>query len=159
MKRILVFSDTHGSIGLCKKVIDRVPCELIIHAGDYVGDARELKRLYKDKEIIYVKGNCDSFFNAPEYEIADIDGVKIYIAHGHRHMVKCEIGYDTITRAAKERGCAVAVFGHTHAEYTGENDGVILLNPGSAKYGGTYGVIEIEDKTPRVCFIREDMGF
>lgn len=159
MKRILVFSDTHGSLKLCRKVIDRIPCDLIIHAGDYANDAQELKKLYKDKEIIYVKGNCDSFSYAPDFEIAELDGVRIYIAHGHKERVKYEYAYDTMVRTAKEHDCTVAVFGHTHTEYAAENDGVYLLNPGSAKYGGTYGVIEVEDGKPSVCFIHEDTGF
>ena len=156
MKRILVFSDTHGSLKLCKRIIDRIPCDMIIHAGDYVSDAQELKKLYPDKDILYVKGNCDTFSYAPAYEITELDGVRIFIAHGHEQRVKYEHDYASMVRAAKEHNCTAAVFGHTHIEYAEEHDGVYLLNPGSAKYGGTYGVIEIDDGKPSICFISEE---
>lgn len=155
MKRILVFSDTHGSITLCRRIIDRIPCDMIIHAGDYVSDAQELKKLYPDKDIQYVKGNCDMFSYAPSFLITELDGVRIFISHGHEQRVKYEQDYSSMIRAAKTNDCRVAVFGHTHIEYAEENDGVYLLNPGSAKYGGTYGVIEIEDGEPAICFIDE----
>lgn len=155
MKRILVFSDTHGDIRLCKRIIDRIPCDMILHAGDYVSDAQELRKLYPDKEIIYVKGNCDTFSYAPDDEVTELDGVRIYLAHGHRQRVKYEYDYASMRRAAAEHGCTVAVFGHTHIEYAQEHDGIYLLNPGSARYGETYGVIEIEDGIPSICFIED----
>lgn len=156
MKRILVFSDTHGDIRLCEDVIKRIPADMILHAGDYVSDARELRKIFPDKNIIYVQGNGDFFTNAPAAEIAQPDGVRIFLVHGHNHRVKYEHDYHTLARAAKEKDCDIAVFGHTHMEYDGTSEnGVLMLNPGSARYGCTYGVIEIENGEPSICVIKE----
>ncbi len=156
MKRILVFSDTHGDVSLCADVIKRIPADMILHAGDYVRDARDLEKMFPDKKIIYVQGNGDFFTNAQPAEIAELDGVRIFLAHGHNHRVKYEHDYHTLARAAKEKNCSIAVFGHTHIEYDGQSEeGVLLLNPGSARFGCTYGVIEIEDGKPHICVIEE----
>ena len=154
MKRILVFSDSHDRLRLCERTIRNIPSDLILHAGDYVRDAQELKRRFPDRELIYVSGNCDLGAYARDEEIIELDGVRIYLVHGHRHRVKYEESYSTLARAAKEMGCRVAVFGHTHVAYTADNDGVLLLNPGSARY--SYGVIEIENGKPKVCTVTDE---
>ena len=154
MKRILVFSDSHDTLALCEKTIRNVPCDLILHAGDYVRDAQELKKRFPDKELIYVRGNCDFRAYAQDDEIVELDGVRIFLTHGHKYAVKYEDSYRTLAAAARAKDCSVAVFGHTHEAYTGENDGVLLLNPGSARF--SYGVIEIENGSPRACVIHDD---
>ena len=159
MKRILVFSDTHNNIRFCEDIINKIPSDLIIHAGDYTDDAAQLKRRFPDRELIYVRGNCDMFSYARDEEVTEVGGVRLFIAHGHRHRVKYEHDYHTLALAAKNNGCAAAVFGHTHVAFCDRLDGVLLLNPGSAKYTGTYGIIEIEDGIPRACIMREEMLF
>lgn len=159
MKRILVFSDTHNSIVLCEDVINRIPCDLIFHAGDYTDDAQRLEKKFPNKEIIYVRGNCDVFSHAPDERMIEIDKVRIYLTHGHKHRVKYDSDYGSLAQAAREGGCAVAVFGHTHIAYCERNNGILLLNPGSAKYTGTYGIIEIDDGIPTACTIQDDVRF
>ena len=154
MKRILVFSDSHDRLALCEKTIKNVPCDLILHAGDYARDAQELKKRFPDKELIYVRGNCDIHAYAQDDEIIELDGVRIFLTHGHKYAVKYEDSYRTLTAAARAKDCSVAVFGHTHEAYTDENDGVLLLNPGSARF--SYGVIEIENGKPKACVIRDE---
>ena len=47
--------------------------------------------------------------------------------------------------AAKEKSARVALFGHTHAAYCEEYDGIWLLNPGACGfYGATCGVVQID---------------
>ncbi|MBQ3425761.1 MAG: metallophosphoesterase [Clostridia bacterium] len=159
MKRILVFSDTHDDLRLCRKIIKNIPSDLIIHSGDYVSDAQRLRQEFTERELLYVKGNCDMLAYAPDEEIVELGGVKIYIVHGHRHSVKFEDQYKTLARAAREAGCRAAVFGHTHVSYCRDEDGLLLLNPGSSKYGGSYGVIEIENEEPSACVIHDQMMF
>ena len=145
MKRILVFSDSHGDIDICADAIARIPADVIIHAGDYVSDAERLAAMFPEKDIRYVQGNNDIWTKAPGELVIEADGVRIFVAHGHRQRVKDEMNYATMAEAAAERGCSMAVFGHTHIQYEGETDGVKLLNPGSTLYGGTYAIIEIEN--------------
>jgi len=55
--------------------------------------------------------------------------VKILCCHGHKYGVK-----STLTRLAahaKELGCDVALYGHTHRANSEIVDGVLCLNPGS----------------------------
>lgn len=154
MKRILVFSDTHGDINLCLDIINRIPADIIIHAGDYVRDAEDLASIYPEKEIYYVKGNGDFYSNAPNYEMIEVEDFLIFAAHGHEQGVKSDPEYVRLANAALEHDCGIAVFGHTHIAYEGETNGVMLLNPGSARYGYTYGVIEIEDGCAKTCVIK-----
>jgi putative phosphoesterase len=155
MKRILVFSDTHGDISLCKDIIEKIPSDIILHAGDYVTDAQNLKKLYPDKRIEYVKGNGDAFSYAPSNAVIELDRIRIFITHGHNEQVKTDTQLKKLIAAAKENNCTVAVFGHTHIGLEREEDGIKILNPGSSKYGRCYGVIEIEDGKASVAVIGE----
>ena len=45
MKKILIFSDTHGDINRCLDIIEKADSvSAIFHAGDYTGDAEDLSR-------------------------------------------------------------------------------------------------------------------
>lgn len=154
MKRILVFSDTHNDINLCINIINNIPADMIIHAGDYVSDAEDLKSIFPDKDIRYVKGNGDYFTKAPGRLIIEVDGVRILVVHGHEQRVKYEPGYNSLISLAEDEECDVAVFGHTHITEEDYIKGIKLLNPGSAKYGGSYGIIEIEDGDARTCIMQ-----
>ena len=145
MKRILVFSDTHGDISLCKEIIEKIPSDIILHAGDYVTDAQNLKKIYPDKRIEYVRGNGDAFSYAPDNAVIELSGIRIFLTHGHNERVKTDTELKKLISVAKENECTVAVFGHTHTGLEREENGIKLLNPGSSKYGRCYGVIEIED--------------
>lgn len=155
MKRILVFSDTHGDISLCKDIIEKIPSDIILHAGDYVTDAQNLKKLYPDKRIEYVKGNGDAFSYAPSNAVIELDRIRIFITHGHNEQVKTDTELKKLIAVTKENNCTVAVFGHTHIGLEREEDGIKILNPGSSKYGRCYGVIEIEDGKASVAVIGE----
>lgn len=154
MKRILVFSDSHGDINLCIDAVSRIPADIILHCGDYVRDAEKLVKTFPDKDIRYVQGNNDLFTKAPKEIIIEEDGVRILVVHGHEHRVKYEMDYKTLARAAKSKSCDMAVFGHTHITYEGDFDGIKLLNPGSCLFGGTYAIIEIENGTASTCIMR-----
>ncbi len=153
MKRILVFSDTHGDIDLCIDVIKRIPSDIIIHTGDCSRDAEDLISIFPDKDIRYVKGNCDFYSHASDFEIIEADGIRIFAAHGHEQGVKSDPEYTRLANTALEKDCDMAVFGHTHSPFEGETNGIMLLNPGSAKYGFTYGIIETENGVAKTCVI------
>ena len=143
--RILVFSDTHREIERCIKTIENIiGVDLILHAGDHLTDGWELFRAFPQIPIEYVKGNCDFKEGATEL-IIEAEGKKIFLTHGHFYNVKSESDYNTLKEYAKEKGCDMAVFGHTHIPYNENFGDFSLLNPGSAKYNRTFGVIEIEN--------------
>ena len=87
-KKILIFSDTHGDINRCLDIIEKADSvSAIFHAGDYTGDAEDLESIYPNIPIYYVKGNNDYFSKAPSHMLVTIDGVKIFITHGHEQNV------------------------------------------------------------------------
>ena len=143
--RILVFSDSHHDIDGCVSVINRIiGIDMILHAGDHAQDAQNLARLFCDTPINYVSGNCD-FADAPKDLVFNASGKKIFLTHGHLYNVKNDLEYSCLFARAKELGCDCVVFGHTHQGLCDIKDGITLLNPGSIRYGKTFGVIEIEE--------------
>ena len=143
--RILVFSDTHGNIDYCIRVIERIGAvDMILHAGDVSRDAQDLEAIFDNIPVQYVRGNCE-VSNASVQLLVEACGKKIFLTHGHIHAVKYEKDYRTLTEAAKALGADVAVFGHTHLPVCDNRGDIILLNPGSCKNHISYGVIEIED--------------
>ena len=143
--RIIVFSDTHGNFDGCIKVlINIIDVDMVLHAGDHIKDAQRLEAIFPDIPFFYVPGNCDYSEKAQDL-IITAEGKQIFLTHGHAYAVKYEYDYMTITNAAKEKGCALAVFGHTHLPLCDLSKEVGLLNPGSTKSSITYGVIEIEN--------------
>lgn len=143
--RILVFSDSHTDVKTCSAVIDRLPAaDMIIHAGDHYTDAHKLESLYPKLDFRYVAGNCDSplFINEMTFEVG---GKKVFLSHGHRYAVKYESDYRTLIEKSSSENADIAIFGHTHISYCKQNQGLLLLNPGSIRYGRTFGIIEIED--------------
>lgn len=146
MKKILIFSDTHGDINRCLDIIEKADSvSAIFHAGDYTGDAEDLESIYPNIPIYYVKGNNDYFSKAPSHMLVTIDGVKIFITHGHEQNVKYEYEFMTLRKAAEKYDPDLIIFGHTHIPYTDYKGKATLLNPGSIRYTGTYAEAEIEN--------------
>ena len=50
-----------------------------------------------------------------------------------------------VVYAARERGADILLYGHTHRPLTDYEDGLHILNPGSLRAGGTYGVVDLSD--------------
>lgn len=148
--RILVFSDTHNSTDDCIAIISKFKTfglDMVIHAGDCNEDCEDLHYIFPELPIKFVQGNNNFSKNVPYELVFDADGHKIFLTHGHNYRVKAEMQgeYETLTAKAKSLGAELAVFGHTHVPYCAVNRGIILLNPGSIKYGSTYGIIETEN--------------
>ncbi|MDO5397332.1 MAG: metallophosphoesterase [bacterium] len=155
MKRFLVFSDSHGSINNCEDVINHFQNQIsgIIHAGDYARDAEDLESIYKDIPVYYVHGNTDYMSRAPGDLTFEIDGVRIFLTHGHEYFVKKELcsGYGTLLRKAKEERADLCIFGHTHISTMQRNIGVTLLNPGSIRFNGEYAIVGIENGDVKIA--------
>lgn len=143
--RILVFSDSHHDCKICADVINRIiGVDMILHAGDHAEDAKRLSRLFPEIPLHFVAGNCD-FDGGAKESVIEADGKKIFLTHGHLYRVKNELEYTSLFERAKALGCDCAVFGHTHLGLCEVRGGITLLNPGSIRYGRTFGVIETED--------------
>ncbi len=152
MYRIIVISDTHRHMDYALRVLDNLSeYDMIIHLGDYSADAASLERLYKNVTVVSVCGNND--FPSPsspaEREI-EIDGVKLFLTHGHKYGVK--FGYERIYLRALELGAQVVLFGHTHVPICEKEDEVLMLNPGGYNSNSrSVGIIEIDDGKAKGC--------
>lgn len=149
--RILVFSDSHKKTDACARVIENIiGVDMILHAGDHAADCMELEKMFPDIEFKYVAGNCD-FTSAPQELTFDVCGKRIFLTHGHGYAVKYDSDYYTITNKGVSENADLVVFGHTHVPVCDFSKRPAILNPGSIKHGGTYGVIEIEDGKLKAC--------
>jgi hypothetical protein len=144
---IAVVSDTHRNSTIIRKVANIVEeADILIHLGDNVADIDELKEIYKNK-IISVRGNCDFTTKSPIERVEDINEVRILVTHGHKYDVKS--GIWQLKDKAKEVGADIALFGHTHISEINFEDGIWIINPGSASLPRdgqrSIAFIEIED--------------
>lgn len=138
--RILVFSDSHRSLGNMYEAVERLKPNLVIHLGDMLRDAQELSHAYPMQAIVMVPGNCDGWTDEPLQKLIEVQGKKILLSHGHIWQVKHS--YDAALAAARRAGADLVMFGHTHRAYCAhEEDGLWVLNPGSARY--SYAIVRI----------------
>ncbi len=129
--KILVLSDTHGTLFEAKRAIDKNPdIDVILHLGDYIKDAKKLASLYPDKKFEYIPGNCDFIISESAAEkTLEYEGKRILMTHGHRHSVKTSP--EKLCNLAEEKQIDLLLFGHTHVAEIIQKPGYILLNPGS----------------------------
>lgn len=141
--KILVFSDSHSSFSFMRRCIEAVRPDAMIHLGDYYSDGQTMAEEYPQIPIYQVPGNCDAhrgYIPDPETQLISIHGLRIYMTHGHRHGVKMSL-YKLLADARAANVQAV-LFGHTHVAVCRQEDGLWVLNPGPANYGGSAGIIE-----------------
>lgn len=143
--KILVLSDSHAALSFMRLCVNKVKPDAIIHLGDYYDDGEALKEEYPGTRIYQVPGNCDRYrcpSGIPEILIPRIDGVDLYMTHGHRHNVKSYLG--SLLRDARAAKVQAVLYGHTHrSDCHQEEDGLWVLNPGSCGYyGGSAGILE-----------------
>ena len=152
--RLLVFSDTHQDIHLALSALESIQkVDGIIHLGDYRKDAADLHSVFPDIPMHSVLGNGDYSVSGRYDDCFELEGLRFFITHGHLYRVKSGIG--ALMKKAQEQQADVCLFGHTHKPFIRHEPGILLFNPGSARmlYGGTYGIIEIEDGRPKACIM------
>lgn len=147
--RIIAISDTHGN----RQAIDNVflrnsDADRFIHLGDGERDIDSFITEHPEyaPKVIHVSGNCDWGSLSPGYVVLPVGEHKIFASHGHLFAVKNSL--EIIKRNAKENGCDIVLYGHTHVRYNKFEDGLYILNPGSAScpHDGTrpsFGHIDI----------------
>lgn len=153
MKRIAVFSDTHGNTARCMQVIDSIKPDIVVHAGDCEADARALIAEYPNIKFHCVCGNNDFSRSFPPYCLFEVDGKTVFVTHGHNYKVKYESSYTTLFEQAKRVNADLCIFGHTHIPYSDFRENMRIINPGSVRFGGTYAVCETENGTLKTCIL------
>ncbi|MDD2648607.1 MAG: YfcE family phosphodiesterase [Eubacteriales bacterium] len=134
MKRLGVFSDSHGREAMLRRAIYTVGrADAYCFCGDGLCDFRavipDIQSLNPSAQILMVAGNCDGFSGEKEEITFFIGGAKILMAHGHTRRVK--LSPDFLLEEAVRQDARAALFGHTHEPKEDWQNGVLLLNPGS----------------------------
>lgn len=151
--KILVFSDTHGRTGGMLRAIAAHNPDTVLHLGDCAEDMRRVEKDYPMLPILKVCGNCDDYPHEQETREVSLGGMKLYMAHGHRHRVKWEL--EPLLLAGQCAGAQMVLFGHTHRAVWETFGGMYVLNPGTAGIGPnkTFALLEIENGDVKRCEI------
>jgi uncharacterized protein len=154
--RIGLVSDTHG---LFEPRLARLfaGCDLILHAGDVV-DAAILGELGRLAPVRAVRGNNDF---GPELEaLPEVATVPLgEVAAVLVHQLGAPGRLDPPVRRAVARGAArVVVYGHSHRPSAVVEDGLLLVNPGSAgprrfSLPRAAGLLELRGRTAEVTLV------
>lgn len=145
--RIVIISDSHKRSDIVEKILYAQPtAKAVFFLGDNAGDIEDMQYIFPDKQFYILSGNCDYFSNFPSSNIVTVSGRKIFYTHGHTLSVK--YGIQNLLKTAKQNGCDIALYGHTHISNILYEDGIYIVNPGScseAREGReSYAVIDIE---------------
>jgi uncharacterized protein len=149
--RIGLIADTHGSAAGYAAAVDAIgKADLMLHAGDYISDARVMAQR-TGIPTIYVGGNCDYPPKEDEKERElYLCGFNLLLVHGHRQSVKRS--YDQLFEYAAKRNFDICVFGHTHMHLIQRENGCFFVNPGSPhspRMGGpTCAVLTLQKGEP-----------
>jgi len=148
LTRLLIVSDTHGNVGKLDDLIRKYDkqYEYLIHLGDRSYDILSLQENIGN--LISVKGNIEgqstglSRDNTPYEVLVELDGVKVFVTHGHRYSVKSTLIF--LKKQAKKLGANLVLFGHTHEKYLEIEDDIMYFNPG-ALTDNDYGYISLDN--------------
>lgn len=149
MPRAIVFSDSHGDYDALERIMERhcENAELFIHLGDGERELEYLRYVYPEKKILFVRGNCDYASSAPDYDLVDFCGKRIFFTHGYLYGVKG--GTEQIVEEAHKHAADILLFGHTHLPLVERSDELYIMNPGSCSRprsgAPSYGVIDFTD--------------
>lgn len=134
MTQILVMSDSHGLTRRVETIANRHEVDLKIHCGDseLSYDAKQLHN------FTTVRGNCDFDLSFPEDEIIDIDGLRLFVTHGHLYGIKRSLMQ--LQYRALEAEADIVLFGHSHVAYCNQIDQQLFINPGSIRQARHYDV-------------------
>jgi putative phosphoesterase len=153
-----VFSDTHGDMSGMDLILSKTKPDVIIHCGDGAGDAIGIQEKYPDVEVHIVRGNYgdDNHATLEQEKILKFMGHTIFIAHGDKFNVFNKDVTKTnnsneIIKYAKQHNADIVLHGHTHLTTFSFDNGIYLLNPGSASLKAPYdfkpsfGCIELHE--------------
>lgn len=157
--KILVVSDTHRYQANFYDLLSSLDdIDYVIHCGDTEGFEDEMESVCK-VPFVAVAGNNDFWSYLPKERIVELAGHKIFVTHGHLYNVSS--GLWRIIDEAKDRGCDIALFGHTHRPTYSTDGELQVMNPGSislprqASGRPSYGIIELKDDGTAVCELCE----
>lgn len=153
--KILVFSDSHMYLDYMIACTRRIKPDALIHLGDYFDDAMALTAEFPKIPVYAVPGNCDQYKlggNNETIKIVELDGVRFYLTHGHKHGVKYDL--HKLKLDARRADAAAVLFGHTHEQLREFENDLWIINPGSCgAYTAGAALIETKDNKISHCVL------
>lgn len=146
--KVVIVSDNHGQRLILEKIVKQYEGQDVtfVHCGDSEFEYGD----FVMAPFVRVTGNCDYDLSYPEGTTVRVNGVTIYVTHGHLQWVNS--GVDRLAAEAKANGATIALYGHTHKLREETEDGVLCINSGSVSYPRghfattpTYAVLDIQD--------------
>ena len=140
--KILLASDNHGDYQALDDLYKKYPnMDLYLHAGDSEQDE------FSIKPFISVRGNCDHYYDFPNFLVIPSPAGNIYVQHTP-FVSKSVIS---------EHNAKIVIHGHTHTRRKEIKSGILFINPGAIsyardKYNGSYAILTIEDNKVDVQF-------
>ena len=141
--KILLVSDSHNDYQALDRLANKYPdMDLYLHAGDSEQDE------FSIKPFISVRGNCDHYYDFPNFLVVPSPAGNIYVQHAP-FVSKSVID---------EHNAKIVIHGHTHTRRNEIKNGILFINPGAISYArdaydGSYAIIDIkEDKKIEVKF-------
>lgn len=154
MKKILIFSDSHGNNEKILEISKKERPDLVLHAGDYCCDSVELSKFVN----YFCAGNNDypteNGINGQKIVEFEYENLKFLITHSDEFS---KFTYDInfvekeMAKTFRMKNLDVIVYGHSHIDSVNEIYGTLLINPGSITYPRnsqnrkSYAILEIED--------------
>ncbi len=130
--RFLIVSDTHGRHRKFEIALEEAgDVDAVFHLGDIVGEEEYFENAC-ECPVFMVAGNNDFWSDLPFEQEVEFAGKRIFMTHGHEYHVHSGI-CDIVSEGVK-RGADIVMFGHTHVPFVEEQEGMMLLNPGSLTY-------------------------
>lgn len=128
--KLVVFSDSHhrNSTDMLAIIEEEQP-DAVLHLGDVVEDAENIRAVFPQLQLFQVCGNNDWTSEFPDNLVVCAEESRIFITHGHLHGVRRNTR--GLVAAAKKSNCNAALYGHTHRAEVHEEDGILVANPGS----------------------------
>ena len=140
--KILLVSDSHGDYESLDLLAKKYPnMDLYLHAGDSEQDE------FSIKPFISVRGNCDHYYDLPNFLVIPSPAGNIYVQHTP-YISKSVIS---------EHNAKIVIHGHTHTRRNEKVRGILFINPGAISYArdkfdGSYAILDIEDNKIEVTF-------
>lgn len=140
--KILLVSDSHNDYQALDQLAAKYPnMDLYLHAGDSEQDE------FSIKPFISVRGNCDHYYDFPNYMVIPSPAGNIYVQHTP-YVSKSVIN---------EHNAKIVIHGHTHVRRNEMKNGILYINPGAISYArdkfdGSYAILNIEQNDIEVNF-------
>jgi hypothetical protein len=149
--QIVIAADCHGQTNRLKMLELAYPdADYYLHAGDLNG------QLPHTKKWQCIRGETEEKLSMQETLKIDTPFGSIFMLHGHQLARKERI--QQAAEHAAQKGCSIAVFGHSHQPVVQTVSNVMVINPGSLFKNrdgqSTYALLELTEteRKSRIMF-------